>query len=73
MGNLLCEIKFINLYIFTVINIYRKSREPTPGYLVFDSWGISWGKMTHSGATREIFSVSYGIAITLLKPIAHVA
>ena len=38
--------------------MYRKSREPTPSYLGFDSWGISLGKMTYPGVTRDIFIVS---------------
>ena len=53
------ELNLINLYLFKVIVIYRKSREPTPGYLVFDSWGISLGKMAYSEATRVILIVSY--------------
>jgi hypothetical protein len=38
--------------------IYRKSREPTPDYLVFDSWEISLRKMTYPEATSEVFIVS---------------
>ena len=35
--------------------MYRKSREPTPSYLGFDSWGISLGEMAYSEAPRAIF------------------
>jgi hypothetical protein len=38
--------------------MYRKSREPTPSYLGFDSWGISLGNMAYPAATGEVFIVS---------------
>ena len=61
----------LELYIFKVINMYRKSREPTPSYLGFDSWGISLGNMAYPAATGEVFIVSWWIYIAPLKTIAH--
>jgi hypothetical protein len=40
------------------MKVYEKYLEATPGYLVFDSGGISLGKMTYPGATKEILIVS---------------